>query len=692
MVRGGPVFNHRHEVLSLVAVGWLDVPEDQRALVAAGVGTHHRDWSQIRTNYIAADERERLLGEMTPDDESKLRRWLLGEGAPSLTNLGFSALPGLRKLDSAEAMLSAMMDLDRFAREIFDNGTAVDPRSLAARTVRGLVMLADHAGSAHERLREPPSIASPSAFRDAVRYLQADLPYHQAAAMRTVGNCLLTAPTGSGKTEAAILWATKQREISAAPRTIFYVLPYRASLNAMHERMKSRYGLQEDHVILQHSSATTSLYTRLLDRKDYTPAHARQTAIRNRALGKLMTAPMRVLTPYQLLRGFFGLRGHEAVLTDASEGVFVLDELHAYDLGRLALILAAVEHLAKDMGATFLAMSATFPGVLRTLLHDVLGSTTDIYADQETRRKAERHILRIVDHDLLSEETMDAVAERKESGEAVLFVATTVARAQKAFGSLQRRLGSKEVSLLHSRFTGEDRTRKEIALMAKVANGRDRLGEPGAVLIATQVVEVSLDVDFDVLFTDPAPVEPLIQRFGRVNRGRRGELKDVVVHTPIPRMSAHIYDRESVDRALATMRPWANQIVRDDVVQGWVDASYEPIAEAFVADVRRRAREYRRSVVETNRPLESHADLQALFDEQFDGSEVVPLSMRQEYERRTDEDPLAAPGLRIPVSLGQIMRLEQNRRLARGDGVLFADVPYSPTLGLDLTFSSQDDA
>jgi CRISPR-associated endonuclease/helicase Cas3 len=691
MVKEGPRFSHRHEVLSLVAVGWLDVPDDQRALVAAGVATHHRDWPAIQTSYKSAEEREGLLAEMMPEDRVGLHRWLLGEGAPSLTKLGFSVLPALRDLDSAEAMLSAMTALAHYFREIEDNGTAVDPASLAARTVRGLVILADHAGSAHEHLREPYSMASPARFRETVRCLQTSFP-HQEAAGETIGHCLLTAPTGSGKTEAALLWATKQREVANAPRTVFYVLPYRASLNAMHARMKTSYGLSDDQVVLQHSSATTSLYNRLLDHKDYTRTQAALTAIRNRALGKLMTAPVRVLTPYQLLRGFFGLKGHEAVLTDASEGVFVLDELHAYDSGRLALILAAVEHLAKDVGATFLAMSATFPSVLRTLLRDALGSTTDIEADQKTKDEAQRHVLRIAERDLLSDETLAQVVERQQSSEAVLLVATTVARAQEAYDALRSRLGADTVSLLHGRFTGEDRTRKEVNLMAKVANGRSRLGEPGTVLVATQVVEVSLDVDFDVLFSDPAPVEPLIQRFGRVNRARRGALRDVVVHTTVPDASEHIYGHAPVERALATLRPEANQPVFEDGVQRWVDASYESIADVFVAEVRRMMQGYRSAVIETNRPLESHENLQDLFDKQFDGSEVVPLSLRAEYERRVEEDPLAAPGLRIPVSLGQIAALARKGLLVRGDGVLFADAPYSTQLGLDLTFRSQDDS
>jgi CRISPR-associated endonuclease/helicase Cas3 len=489
-----------------------------------------------------------------------------------------------------------------------------------------------------------------------------------------------------------MLWAANQRESSSAPRTIFYVLPYRASLNAMYQRMKSAFGLDPDAVILQHSSAISAIYSRLLEHKDYTPANAAQTAIRNRALGKLMTAPVRVLTPYQLLGGFFGLKGHESVLTDASEGVFVLDELHAYDSGRLALILAAVEHLARDLGATFFAMSATFPAVLRTLLQEVLGPLTQIDADEKTNAEAQRHVLRIADRDLLSDETLDEAVLQQQSGGAVLMVTTTVARAQEAYERLVSRLGHESVSLLHSRFTGEDRALKENRLMEAVANGRSREGQPGTVVVATQVVEVSLDVDFDILFTDPAPIEPLIQRFGRVNRGRRGGLRDVVVHTAVPDANTHIYGRQPVDRAINSLRSWANEPVCEDLIQKWVDASYEDFADAFVADVLKRIKDYRRAVIETNRPLESHQELQKLFDEQFDGTEVVPLSLRSRYERCVEESPLEAPGLRVPISLGQHKMLRRKRRLVQGDDVLFADVPYSSALGLDLTFQSQDDA
>ena len=76
--------------------------------------------------------------------------------------------------------------------------------------------------------------------------------------------------------------------------------------------------------------------------------------------------------------------------------------------------------------------------------------------------------------------------------------------------------------------------------------------------------------------------------------------------------------------------------VREEAVQRWVDASYEPIADAYLAEVRRRISEYRRDVIETNRPLESHEELEQLFDDQSDGTEVVPLSFKVEHQRRLE--------------------------------------------------------
>ncbi len=688
MVRNGPRFPHRHEVLSLVAVGWLDVAFTHRELLAAGVATHHYDAPEILYRYpYGEDARADLLRELSNEDEDSLQGWLEGHGAPDPTRWGFGRLPTLRRLSSSEALADGMHALASILERV-ERLDARHPHALAARILRGLVMLADHAGSAHERHLGAPSLESPAClFEHLARAGWSHFWPHQLECAGLDGHGLLTAPTGSGKTEAALLWSARQRERSSADRPIFYVLPYRASLNAMRLRISERYGVPEGAVVLQHAKATADLYSFLTSRKGYSGQEAVRAARHEHDLGRLMTAPVRVLTPYQMLKAFFGLPGHEAILTDAAGGLFILDELHAYDIRRLSLILAAVHHLAHDLGARFLAMSATFPHLLRAMLAEVLGQDPQlIHADAVTEGKFRRHKLHLLNDDLAASTTLDEIAGRYRRGEAVLVVATTVARAQQLFDALQHRVGSEGVWLLHSRFTAADRGEKEERLGSRVGTGRRSTDDLGTILVATQVVEVSLDVDFDVLFSDPAPLEALVQRFGRVNRGRRGPLRDVFVSSTPTKHSGRVYQMSDVQRAVEILRPWNGHPLEERDVQQMVDAAYEPIAAAWQSEVRSQVKRALDSIISANHPLTSHPELEAAFTKLFDGYEVVPSAMESEYRRRMEENPLTASLLRVPISNVQCQKLRRAGLLR--DEV--AHVPYDPIRGLNLSFRDNE--
>jgi CRISPR-associated endonuclease/helicase Cas3 len=687
MLHGGPRFRHRHEVLSLVAVGWLDVADEAMALVAAAVATHHRDLPVVRGLYpFGGGDREELLGELSREDEEAWLRWLTGAGAPDLARLGFAPLPTLRRQARGEALARAFGALQRLEESLSETA-ANEPAALTACAMRGLLLLSDHAGSAHAAHADAEVLHSVASFRRAndQRFTRGLEP-HQAESGAVECSALLIAPTGSGKTEASLLWAAHQQELSAGRRVLFYMLPFRASLNAMRRRLPD-YGLADEQVVLQHASATAALYRYFLDEKSQTPGNAERAARHERSLGRLMTAPVRVLTPYQLLRAFFGLKAHEAILTDAAGGLFVLDELHAYDVDRLALILVAVEHLAQRLGARFFAMSATFPSVLRIGLREALGEApAEIVATPATFRRFQRHRLLLAEDDLLSPAMVSDMLRRQAEGEAVLAVATTVQRAQLLFDELSPRLAAGTVTLLHSRFTAEDRAQKESELGARVGTGRRDASLPGTILVATQVVEVSLDVDFDVLFTDPAPLEALIQRFGRVNRGLRGGLRDVVVCAGETLGGCGVYPSGLVARAIGALRPLAGSAIDEALLGALVDSTYEPVAEAWLQDLRGRMQEAREAVVKVNRPLSSHDELKRLFEELFDGCEIVPEAKEAEFRAREEEEPLLAAFLRVPISNGQRARLKRAGRL---DGDI-ARVPYDNVRGLDLTFSDEE--
>ncbi|MBI5527261.1 MAG: CRISPR-associated helicase Cas3' [Deltaproteobacteria bacterium] len=684
-VRGNASFEHRHEVLSLAFVGSLSIRGDDGGSVAAAVATHHRSAREILEAYpFGGTARNDLLGHLVAEDEQRIPDWLSNVVNPTLRRLGFAELPSWNPTSSEEALGLAFRNMQGTRRTIEDDPAgAMSKTAMATRLLRGFLILSDHAASAHQKMGWAETLESPSWLEREFEYHGRTFWPHQHECKEVDGNAILTAPTGSGKTEAALLWAARQRESGPGSSTIFYMLPYKASMNAMRQRIPGKFGVAEDSVVLQHSTATASLFS-ILAGKGYTDEEARRLAKQETNIGRLMTAPVRILTPYQLLRSVFGLRGHDAILTDATRGLFIFDELHAYETGRLALILATVGHLARQLGGRFFAMSATFPRFLQELFRGVVGGEIrHVDADGKTRNEFARHQLRIADDDLLSDATLADISARHDRGETVLVVCTTVARAQEVYTRLTSRVPVGQLLLLHSRFTVQDRNRLESEIGSRLATGK-RNSAAGLVVVATQVVEVSLDVDFDALHTDPAPLEALLQRFGRVNRGRRGGLREVVVHSAIPDTSHFIYSDEIINKALSIIIPFANQPVREENLQSWVDECYSPIAGRLKDQIRGLVREYEETVIRTNLPLDTHDELARQFEELFDGCEVVPKCHEAAFREFLKTNPLKASELVVPISTARLVSLKRKGLVTRisGSRTRVVDAPYDEVRGL----------
>jgi CRISPR-associated endonuclease/helicase Cas3 len=698
MLRGGPVFKHRHEVLSCAFLPSLFVgdPHCDFAWVASGILSHHKDLLKLQKLYPQGNlfiDLPDILGTVLREIEPTffqcgieyLNLFLIPLLPNSLKNSIVKAVmpPDDIKGQAQVNIRRAIDAYSKLSKQMADRDFA-DPLVLAGQFLRGTIILADHAGSAGFEFSFIEALNNPSGMLLALGREFEGLYTHQKIAGNTCGSALLAAPTGSGKTEAALLWTSRNAGCQSNT-PVFYVLPYQASLNAMHSRLSKVFG--KGSAALQHSRALQAIYQQLLE-KNYQPSNAARGAKLERSVSKLHVRPLRILTPYQLLRAAFQLPGHEALLTDCTCGRMIFDEMHAYEPTRFGQILAMVEHLSENLRVKVFAMSATMPKIMRLAWQRTLSLQENenlILADTATFLKFQRHRLHVCPDDLISDQMIKRIREAAERGLGVLVVATTVKRAQIIFDRLKECISdSIPVELLHGKFCPRDRFKKELRLQQSrgVESTNERTGP--AVLVATQVVEVSLNVDFDILFSDPAPLEALLQRFGRVNRLQRESERDVIVCTHIPD-GCPVYELSLLQTVIGIIKKLDGTLIDESLVGSLLDRVYEGnIGSAWSEIVERSKADFRERVLSSLRPFQSDPAIQKLFEEMFDGEEVLPESLKPEYEKQYEEDPIMASQFMVPVTQKQLSRLfRENRIYKLDDSTLVARAAYSFQRGLD---------
>lgn len=426
-------------------------------------------------------------------------------------------------------------------------------------------MTADHAGSAHAEPFPDNLVQNTGELLE--RFEISNLHDHQKLCRDTEGSVLFAAPTGSGKTEAALLWAARQSAKDIRVPRIYYVLPFQASMNAMRERLNKTFA---GHVGLQHGRSRFALYRAFLEDEDSPKLAARKANIANN-LTRLHYYPIRVLSPYQMLGALYRLKGYESALTDIFGSLFVFDEIHAYEVNHLAIILRMMEYLGRNYGVRFCVMSATFPKILKDWLLEAVPGLIKLSLPESLFEAFRRHRITLLDGELEDEAGIKEILEASSMG-SVLVCCNTVRRAQSVYEKLKDSGEELQVELLHGRFNSEDRLEKERRLLARM-NTKSRPDARRTVLVATQVVEVSLDVDFHTIFTEPAPLDALLQRFGRINRGRRYDLRDVHVFRE-PREDVPVYDPVLVQRTLKVLEREDGKPVDEMKTGEWLNAIY----------------------------------------------------------------------------------------------------------------------
>ena len=671
MLRDGPGWPHRHEVFSLAFVDWISegLSDRERLWLVAAIVSHHRDAKAILDSYyydpydeFGLEPLKEPMAEFDIETVQHLHKWLStcgnqwieeldlqDSGINSVTFLSSEAAISIVMTRGVERTRQWLNEYHRFVRQLVDDGEQLE--IVTALALRGYIISSDHSASAHAGPLPQVDIDADKILVS--RGIKAEnLFEHQSRSGEVIGSALLTAPTGSGKTEAALLWAANQNQQSNAIPRLFYTLPYQASMNAMKLRLSETFGDKEE-VGLQHGRSLMVLYRFLLER-EYDSKSASENARWTRNLVKLNYPPIRIFSPYQILKGMYRLKGYEAMLSDYHNSLFVFDEIHAYDVKRLALILKTIEYLRKNFNAKFFIMSATFPSIIKRWLAEALDEPAEIIAQQKLFTEFCRHRLKLLEGELLSSKGVERAVQDARNGKSVLVVCNVVARAQSFYQDLSWQLEGSgiEVELLHGRFNMRDRSRKEE--IVRVATGSKSEDPKPIVLIATQVVEVSLDIDLDTIYTEPAPLEALVQRFGRINR-RRKMNKLALVHVyKEPTDGQGIYDVELVQRTLRILERHDNQPIDEGQIGDWLDEIYEGDVETRWQELySQEAENFEQACINTLRPFDADSALQDLFYRAFDGMEILPEYFYDEYRRLRRDSPIEAGALLVPISYGR---------------------------------------
>jgi CRISPR-associated endonuclease/helicase Cas3 len=296
---------------------------------------------------------------------------------------------------------------------------------------------------------------------------------------------------------------------------------------------------------------------------------------------------------------------------------------------------------------------------------------------------ARRH--RLVLHDAAIEDpaTLAEIIAEVTAGRSILVACNTVKKAQIIWQKLCDVLGKDQVLLIHSRFTGHDRLRKEQDIQAKLDASRDQ--QAAIAVVATQVIEVSLDLDFDRIITEPAPLEALVQRFGRVNRrGKKGEggIVPVIVLTQ-PREGQRVYDDRLIERGLLQLEANVGCEIDDLLVAEWLDQVYQgEVLRDFQGKAQATAKEFQQAVVNNLKAFASDEDLEEDFYRAFDGIQVLPKCFEQKYKATLEESPIEARGYLVNAPRWILSGLKD--RMVR-DSILrlyIADLPYDSELGM----------
>lgn len=314
-------------------------------------------------------------------------------------------------------------------------------------------------------------------------------------------NLIIKASTGIGKTEGALIWIGNNKG--------FFTLPLRVSINSIYDRIidKNKISYPKENTALLHSD-TASEYMKRDEENSLNELYLNST--------KQLSLPLTICTLDQLIGFIFKYEGFEIKLATLSYSKIVIDEIQMYSSNMVAYLILALRDIIA-MGGKFAIVTATFPPIFEYFMNFVgINEGRDYIKPKEAFLKEKngkailRHKIKIYQKNI----DIETICENY-IGKKVLVIVNTVKTAQRLYKDIKKK--KINVNLFHSKYIKEDRAIKEKEIFK---DGQLNESFEG-IWITTQVVEASLDIDFDILYTELSDMSGLLQRMGRVYRNRQ---------------------------------------------------------------------------------------------------------------------------------------------------------------------------
>ena len=502
---------------------------------------------------------------------------------------------------------------------------------------------------------------------------------HQQDVWNVLSQCkpvLLRAPTGSGKTEAVVL-PFLDFGGQAIPGRLLYALPLRSLANQIADRI---------HDYAQKLSKPSNFQVRL--------QHGESPESVLFAADAIVATIDQVITSYACTPLTLPIRHGNIPAGAVMSSFAVFDEMHLFDPELALQATRLVCERLYRLGIPYAVLSATLPDSVVEFWRACLGAqVVEAYSEFVQRQVT----VEWKGDSLSSDEVKQALGQ----GNRILVVCNTVDRAVELYRQVSAYAQAQgyEVNLLHSRFLPDHRKQKEDWVLQHF--GKNAQSDTKALLVATQVVEVGLDISADLLLTEVAPVDALIQRAGRVARwGGTGRVWVYSADSPAP------YKQELVENTKellqqnsgatldwTTAKCWVNQILNDPYRQILHESN---AYERVVAQLSRAAFEGSRSRAEAAVRDINTVEVTIHSDPQTLGEDVLRLptisvhigiakkwakeAARAKAEVRRVEVDRTASDAQVTVRLEPV----SDKDISIGDRLVFPSsvLCYSPDFGL----------